>query len=91
MEVELRETGLARGVLQQDTGLIPGCEEIASATKTPEGIVMEQVWHRGDDMTRAVCCIELILLCDGVHRFTGWLAANERALLFRAVYATVFA
>jgi hypothetical protein len=58
MKVELRETGFACRVLQQDTGLVLGCEKIATAAQTPEGIVMEQVCHRGDDITVAIRCGE---------------------------------
>jgi hypothetical protein len=57
MKVEFRETGFAGGVLQQDAGLILGRNEIASAAQTPEGIVMEQLWH-GEDDIRLLAMVE---------------------------------
>jgi len=45
MEVKFGETGRARGLLQQNSGLVFSRKEIASAAEPAEGIVMEQLRH----------------------------------------------
>ena len=52
VEMELGETGFARGLLEQDAGLVFGGEEVASATEAAEGVVVEEREHW-----------EMILLC----------------------------
>jgi len=64
MEMKLRKTSLARRLLQQNAGLVLGGKKIASATKPPEGVVMEQLRHN-----------LMILLCA---RAGGLTAVNRR-------------
>jgi hypothetical protein len=47
---EIRK-GLARCLLEENTGLVFGGEEVPSATKATEGFVMEKRRHEGDDTT----------------------------------------
>ena len=46
MEMEFGKTGLARRLLEQNTGLVFGGEKIASATEPAEGVVMEKLRHQ---------------------------------------------
>ena len=71
--------------------LVPGGKEIESAAETPEGVVMEQVLHGGDDITGVVCFSErssAIGRSATVYRTAG----GERASSSIAgAYVTVFA
>ena len=46
MEMEFGKTGLARRLLEQNSGLVFGGEEVASATEPAKGVVMEKLRHR---------------------------------------------
>ena len=46
MEMKFGKTGLARRVLEQNTGLGFGGEEVTSATEPTEGVVMEKFRHQ---------------------------------------------
>ncbi len=54
MEMKFRKTSLARRLLEQNTGLVFGGKEIASATESAEGVVMEKLRH-----------LKMILPCGG--------------------------
>lgn len=45
MEMEFGQTGFTGGLLEQDAGLVFGGQEVASATETAEGVVMEKLRH----------------------------------------------
>jgi len=45
MEMKFGQTGFARRLVKQNTGLVFGGEEITSATESTEGIVMEMLRH----------------------------------------------
>ena len=47
MEMKFGKTGLACRLLQQNTGLVFGGEEVTSATEPTEGVVMEKLRHEG--------------------------------------------
>ena len=47
MEMKFGKTGLACRLLQQNTGLVFGGEEITSATEPTEGVVMKKLSHEG--------------------------------------------
>lgn len=47
MEMKFRETGLARRLPEQNTGLIFGGEKVTSATEPTKGVVMEELRHDG--------------------------------------------
>ena len=47
MEMKSGKTGLARRLLEQNTGLVFGGKEVPSATEPTEGVVMEKLRHRG--------------------------------------------
>lgn len=43
MEVEVRETGLAGGVLEKDAGVVLGGEEVPGAAEAAEGVVVNEL------------------------------------------------
>ncbi len=45
MEVKLGKTGLARRLLEQNTGLVFGGEQVTSATQPTERVVMKKLRH----------------------------------------------
>ena len=45
MEMKFGKAGLARGLLEQNPGLVFGSEEVTSATEAAEGVVMEKLRH----------------------------------------------
>jgi ribosomal protein L10 len=75
MEMEFGKTSLACGLLEQNTGLIFGGQEIASATEAAEGVVVEKGRHR-----------EIILLFGRVilSRSIGALGVMDRVWITTA-------
>ncbi len=45
MEMKFGETGLSRRLLEQNTGVVFGGDEVASAAEAAEGVVMEKRGH----------------------------------------------
>ena len=49
VEVEVGEACLAGGLLEEDAGLVFGCEEIACAAEAAEGVVVDELAERGHE------------------------------------------
>lgn len=47
MEMKFGKTGFAGRLFKQNTGLVFGGKEVASATEPAEGVVMEKLRHEG--------------------------------------------